>query len=304
MRIMATLMVRDEVDIVAAMVEHTLAQGIDLLLVTDNGSVDGTREVLEAYAATGRVELFHDPLHEHQQGQRVTEMARRARTVHRADWVVNLDGDEFVVAVDRSLTVREALERTPFGLNAFTVDVVNMVGPTAGQVPGHTAFDQLVWRDRRPVEELERRDLHAHPTPNAVHRGESDVVVRPGNHFTTVVSNGQPDDAVRLEVLHVPWRSWEQFESKVVNTGSAYSASATLNPSPNHHGMRDYRLWQEGRLRPTYENRLPDAEQLALGEPQGWFVRETRLVDELTALRATALLPDLFDATLPVSMKV
>src|SRR4051794_31649606 len=103
-------MVRDEVDIVAAMVEHHLAQGVDLLIVTDNASVDGTTEVLEAYAAHGRVELHHDPVHLKQQGAVVTGMARRARTQHRADWVLNLDADEFLAPRDRSLTVREALE--------------------------------------------------------------------------------------------------------------------------------------------------------------------------------------------------
>lgn len=303
MRIVGTLMVRDEVDIVAAMVEHTLDQGVDLLLVTDNGSVDGTHEVLREYAATGRVELFTDPLHEHQQGEVVTRMARRARTEHRADWVINLDGDEFVVARDPALSVREALERTPLHLNEFTVDVVNLVGPVASQRPGLTVFDELVWRDQRPDEELTRSDLHAHPTPNAIHRGESDVVVRNGNHFTSLETNGQPDEAVSLEVLHVPWRSWEQFQSKVVNTGSAYEASPVLNPSPNHHGMRDYALWKDGTLRPSYERRMPDEARLAAGEPLGWFRRDTRLVDLLRQTRTRALLPHRLDETLPESMK-
>ena len=62
-----TLMVRDEVDLVAAMIEHHLAQGVDLIIATDNGSVDGTREVLADYAALGAVELHDDPHHRKQQ---------------------------------------------------------------------------------------------------------------------------------------------------------------------------------------------------------------------------------------------
>ncbi|GGD17568.1 hypothetical protein GCM10007231_15710 [Nocardioides daphniae] len=288
-------MVRDEVDVVAAMVEHHLDQGVDLLVVTDNASVDGTTEVLAAYEATGRIELHHDPVHRKQQGDVVTAMARRARTVHRADWVLNLDADEFMLARDPGLTVRAALEATPLHLNAFTVDVVNMIGPTAESGAG---FDRLVWRDHRPDDLLVERELHAHPTPNAVHRGESDVVVQQGNHFTSLVSNGQPDEAVAMEVLHLPWRSWSQFERKVVNAGRGYEASPTLRPSPRHHGMRDYRLWQEGRLHATYDRRCPSPAELDEWAGRGWVEHDTRLLERLTALQERALRPDLLGACL------
>src|SRR5206468_4992274 len=61
MRLVVTLMVRDEVDIIAAMIEHHLAQGADLIIATDNGSVDGTTDVLQRYADQGVLELHHDP---------------------------------------------------------------------------------------------------------------------------------------------------------------------------------------------------------------------------------------------------
>ena len=294
MRIIATLMVRDEADVVAAMVEHHLDQGVDLVVVTDNASVDGTTEILEQYAATGRVELHHDPEHRKQQRDVVTRMARRARTAHRADWVLNLDADEFLLARDKALTVRAALESTPLHLNAFTVEVTNMIGPTAEAGAG---FDRLVWRDARPEELLAQRDLHAHPTPNAIHRGESDIVIQQGNHFTSMPSNGQPDASVELEVLHLPWRSWSQFERKVVNAGRGYEASPDLRPSPRHHGMRDYRLWQAGELRESYDRRCPGTEELQEWAAQGWVVRDTRLHQSLESLLERALLPDLLKAT-------
>lgn len=282
-------MVRDEADVVAAMVEHHLAQGVDLLVVTDNGSVDGTTEVLEAYAATGRVELHHDPVHRKQQGEVVTAMARRARTRFRADWVLNLDADEFWVPADRRLTIRDALEATPLHLNAFTVPVVNLVGP-----PGDSGIglSRLLWRDLRSDARLQEVGIHAQPTPNAVHRGESDIVVRQGNHFTSMPSNGQPDPAVSLEVLHLPWRSWQQLERKTVNAGRAYEASPDLRPSPNHHGMADYRRWQAGELRAAYHARSPGPAELERGEREGWFVRDPWLRDHLHALVDAALLPD------------
>lgn len=295
MRIIGTLMVRDEVDIVAAMVEHHLAQGLDTLIVTDNASVDGTREVLESYAETDLVELHHDPEHRKQQRDVVTRMARRARTRFRADWVLNLDADEFLVPVDRRLSVREALEATPLHLNAFTVPVVNLIGPAGWSGSG---LSRLLWRDLRTDEQLHSIGLHAQPTPNAVHRGESDIVVQQGNHFTSMPSNGQPDPAVSMEVLHLPWRSWTQFERKVVNAGRGYEASPDLKPSPNHHGMADYRRWKEGTLEESYLARSPSPAELEAGEADGRFGRDAWLRDHLRELRGSALRPDLLAAVL------
>ena len=74
MKLAMTLMVRDEADIITPMLEHHLAQGIDVMIVTDNGSVDGTAEILEGYAERGLIDLRHDPVHRKQQGVTVTGM--------------------------------------------------------------------------------------------------------------------------------------------------------------------------------------------------------------------------------------
>jgi Glycosyl transferase family 2 len=288
-RLIGTMMVRDEIDIVAAMVEHHLAQGVDLLIVTDNASVDGTTELLEQYAVTGRLELHHDPVHQKQQKRVVTAMARRARTAHRADWVLNLDADEFQIPLDRSLTVRDCLGQTPLHLNAFTVDVVNLVGPAATSGGG---IGRLAWRDLRSDEELQGIGVHAQPTPNAVHRGESDVTVEQGNHFVSLRSNGQPDPAIATEVLHLPWRSWAQLERKVLNAGLGYEANPDLQPSPNHHGMKDYARYLDGRLYEAYLARTPLLTELEAGEEDGRFRRDNWLADHLRGLVAEALLPD------------
>jgi hypothetical protein len=293
--IIGTLMVRDEVDIIAAMVEHHMAQGLDLLIVTDNGSVDGTTEVLREYADTGFVELHHDPVHLKQQHVLVTRMARRARTEHGADWVINADADEFWVPRDRTLTLRTALEATPLALNAFPVPVTNLVGPPARHGSG---FDRLCWRDQRTKEQLNSIGIFAHPTDNVVHRGDPEIVVAQGNHFVNLQSNGSPEPGLELEVLHVPWRSWAQHERRVLNTGRAYDANPDLNPSPNHHMMNDYRRYQAGRLWYLYLLRLPLEAELIAGEADGTFVRDPWLSEHLHGLVEHAQRPDLLAACL------
>ena len=263
MRFVITLMVRDEADIIAAFVEHHLDQGADLIIVTDNGSVDGTTEILQRYADLGVLELHHDPVFRKQQGVVVTGMARRAFTDHHADWVINADADEFWVPCDRRLTLRSALESIPTVARG-----VHRPGHEPRRASGDrgSGVERLLWRDLRTPEQLHAVGIYAQPTADAVHRGDPDVVVSQGNHFVSLKSNGRPDPAFELEVLHLPWRSWLQYERRVVNTGRSYEANPTLRPSKNHHGMADYRRHLAGRLRYAFLLRLPLERDLVGGD--------------------------------------
>jgi hypothetical protein len=298
MKFVVTVMVRDEVDIVALMIEHHLAQGADRIIATDNGSVDGTTEVLQRYADLGVLELHHDPVFRKQQFAVVTKMARRAFTDHGADWVINADADEFWVPRDRRLTLREALAATPTSLATFTVPVTNLVGPPALRGSG---VDRLLWRDVRSPEQLQAVGIFAQPTPDSIHRGDPAVEVSQGNHYVTLTSTGEPDERYALEVLHLPWRSWQQYERRVLNTGRSYEANPDLQPSKNHHGMADYRRHLAGRLRYTYLLRLPLENELAGGAADAGFVYDPWLRDHLHALEGHALAPDLVAACLDAS---
>lgn len=298
MRLILTVMVRDEVDIIAAMVEHHMAQGVDLIIATDNGSIDGTTEILQAYADVGAVDLHHDPVHRKHQHSVVTGMARRARTEYAADWVINADADEFWVPRDRNLTLRDALEHTPLHLNAFTVPVVNMVGPPALR---GSFIDRLLWRDCRTVECLRSVGLHAHPTDNAVHRGDPGIVIAQGNHFVSLRSNGRPAGPYQIEVLHFPWRSWDQFRRKVVNAGLAYESNPDLRPSKNHHGRADYDRYKADRLFEAFMLRQPAADEIETAEVEGALVKDTWFAGYVRELVEKALRPDLLLAALDCS---
>ena len=90
-----TLLVRDERDIVEEHLAFHLAAGVDEVIVTDHASTDGTEEILERYAADGRVRVLRETEGPFRQREWVTRMARLAATEHGADWVINGDADEF-----------------------------------------------------------------------------------------------------------------------------------------------------------------------------------------------------------------
>lgn len=291
MRLVMTLMVRDEADVIAAMIEHHLAQGIDLIIATDNGSVDGTREILQRYEDLGVLELHDDLRHDKQQSQVVTRMARRAAEKHAATWVINADADEFFVPVDRSLTLRGVFEKLPVEIGAFEAPVVNLTGTPAHRGSG---IRRLVWRDDRPNEDLmQRAGLYAQPTANAIHIAHPQVEVAQGNHFVTlpdgVGHTGVVPSGLEIEVLHLPWRSLLQHAAKIEATGRAYDGNPRLHPSPNHHGMRDYRRHVAGMTETFYLYRHPAAPE---SDPE--FTHDDTVLQGLTALAAQgARVPDL-----------
>lgn len=278
MKLAMTIMVRDEADIVSAMLDHHLAQGVDVIIVTDNGSIDGTTEILQHYADRGLIELRHDPVHRKQQSPVVTQMARDAYTLHGADWVINADADEFFLPLDRSRTLHDVFEHIPKTYLAFLVPVVNLTGAPAKDGSG---LQRLLYRDARTEDQLEQAGIRSHPTPDAVHIGSPDVQVIQGNHFVSMASQGEPEPALGIEVLHLPWRSWKQYKNKVEIAGRAYESNPDLTPSPNHHGMRDYARLKAGALLPYYFMRHPSAEELEAGEADGTLVKDDYLATHL-----------------------
>ena len=183
MRLMATLLVRDEVDVVAATVEHHLAQGVELVIATDNGSVDGTREVLAAYEAAGVMRLRDEPSHDYRQSEWVTAMAREAAALG-ADWVVNLDADEFWRPRDARRTLHEVLAEVPAEHGSVVTRRQDLVGP-----PAHDGgwVRRLVWRDT-----LTLSSRGTPLAPKATHRADPDVVVPQGNHGAQGPTLGPP----------------------------------------------------------------------------------------------------------------
>lgn len=80
-------------------IEWHRKKGVDKFYIYDNGSTDGTREILEPYIASGIVEYIHFPGHRMQLAA-YDDCFRR----HRFDtrWIAFIDLDEFIVPLEDS----------------------------------------------------------------------------------------------------------------------------------------------------------------------------------------------------------
>ena len=85
MKLVETLVVRDEADIVETQIRHHLNLGVDFVIATDHGSVDGTTDILESYVRDGYLHRIavEGELHD---GLWRTQMARLASAEFGADW--------------------------------------------------------------------------------------------------------------------------------------------------------------------------------------------------------------------------
>jgi glycosyltransferase involved in cell wall biosynthesis len=272
MKLVMTLLVRDEEDIVADNLDFHLAQGVDEVIVTDNGSVDGTLEILRAYEARGLVRIIVEPTDDYSQGRWVTRMARMAASEHKADWVINNDADEF-------WWPREGTLRTLFeGLGG---DVGAVVGHRTNFVP-RPEDDRPYW-ERMTLRERESLNPVGKPLPpKLAHRAHPEIVVVQGNHRIKGPDVGSEVDDGSIEILHFPMRSYAQFENKIVKGGRAYARNKELPEKTGRTWRRLYETWEQGGLPAHYE-----ASVVAEAARQD-LLEDTRLRDYLEARRLSA----------------
>ena len=116
MKIVMTIAVRNEADIIEENLRYHLGAGVDFIIATDHRSEDGTTEILERYERDGLLHLTRETGEAFLQTEWVTRMARLAATRFGADWVINTDADEFWWP--HSGTLREVFAAVPRGYGA------------------------------------------------------------------------------------------------------------------------------------------------------------------------------------------
>lgn len=241
MTTIATLLVRDEAEIVRECIEHHLAHGIDGFIVTDNGSQDNTRDLVRA--CPGILEVIDEPKHDHHQSLWVTRMARRAHKLH-ARWLVHIDADEFWYGL-------EALKTKEFaGIGSLTVRHEYLHVPVEGLVFGEFSRTQMPYYYRVK-----------HPMPKVIHRAAVGAAVTHGNHIVYGVP-GRVSAAPRdICIHHYPVRSYGHFEAKTIKGGEAL----LKHPGPVTNGKRWrnwYKEYQLGHLPEVYREKLCTAAKI------------------------------------------
>ncbi|MEK6271662.1 MAG: glycosyltransferase family 2 protein [Actinomycetota bacterium] len=281
-----TLLVRDEADIIEANLRYHSAQGVDFFVVGDNGSTDGTVEILERYERAGLVELEHFRGTVNQAwSEGRTKLGRRTHE-RGADWVIHNDGDEFWWPLNGDLKQTLAAIPERFGL---------LIAPRTEFVPrpGNASFaDRLTIREARclkPPKAAHRTHPrivldHPHPTRIWIEEASEEAVLagRPG---LTISATRRPARSEQelvfapsfpIRVLHFPVRSPAQYRHRVeMAEGSGMLESSSRAVLLAAH--------ESGRLDQVYDQLTLSDQDVARGVEDGWLVEDTDFRDYLAA---------------------
>ena len=269
MKLVQTLVVRDEIDVVESQIAYHLNAGVDCVIATDHESVDGTTDVLERYERDGRLRLIREsgPVREHEWR---TRMARLAAAEHGAEWVINTDADEFWMP--RRGMLKDALAAIPAPYGVVWATSRHFVPRPDDGAP---FFERMTVRFSSPAALNDPLSPYR-PHAKAAHRGDPNVIVRHGSHRVETSFEPLPHWHP-FDVLHFPFRSLEQYARKTARRGRP-DADSRLGQY-----VRGLHAREAGRVHEVYGATVVDDAELERGLASGSLVLDMRLRDALRA---------------------
>jgi hypothetical protein len=275
MKLVMTLLARDEADVVDSWLDFHLNAGADLVVSTDNRSVDGTTDVLERYAREGHVHVIKEPGEDLRQNEWVTRMARLAATDFGADWVINSDADEFWWPRGASLRDVLAAISPRYGtVGAF----LRVFVPRPGG-PG-PFYERMTVRFSALAPINDPASLYK-PIRKVVHRAHPQIEVTRGNHALVNSPFAPLRGWFPIEVFHFPLRSLAQTQHKARLQGEAWKH---IERTPTAYHAQMFEALEKGTLADYYEALVVDDDEVERGVAEGRLVVDTRLRDALTTV--------------------
>ncbi|WP_294603176.1 glycosyltransferase family 2 protein [uncultured Rothia sp.] len=227
-------MVKNEADIIEQTIRHLLNQGVEQILVADNGSTDGTYELLQELSKTLPVHVIQDREVAYYQSEKMTWLADQV-TEAGAEWIVPFDADEFWYGVSAPLA--EVL-RSQKGRAIELTKLYNIFPNLDG-----TSFNI----DSKPYWDLK-----------VCFSAWKGAVITMGNHEVVTPGVQKLDE---VAIIHYPWRSIEQFTRKMQQGAKALEATDL----PEHMG---YHWRQNADI--TLESALPLWKALLEGKAENY----------------------------------
>ena len=258
-------MVRNEADLIRLNVLYHLASGIDRMLVVDNGSTDGTDEILQQLSLQHAEVRWSRDDGPFLPSRVMTKLAREAFE-EGADWVVPVDADEFWHA--RGGDLRRVLENEEVGV--LRAQAVNFIQRRSQRESSPDALIYMTRRTELPVGPpghaqslVESRKIafveKAYPQ-KCICRPTAEVKIETGHHSISG-ADGPRMLTERIVCLHAPMRSRAALVERVTSASRAAAAGRNPNQGRNRRrlaALRDEKAIDEEWAANSYEDDFLD----------------------------------------------
>jgi glycosyltransferase involved in cell wall biosynthesis len=239
--------VRNEADIIETCVRHHLTIGVERILIIDNGSTDGTPEVLERLERSLPVQWTREA-GAFKQDALITRLAREAFS-RGGTWVLPFDADEFW-CVEPPHTLRSVLSSTR--ATAIRCEVLNFAQDRRVAAGGPEALLHMRFRPartvgpplagQRAVESGVAAYVEAEYPGKWISRASPHLSIARGNHSIDGLV-GRTTHGTPIVCLHAPLRSRSILNEKAVH--GRRLDSQDLDPSVGWHVRRWARMTEE-----------------------------------------------------------
>jgi hypothetical protein len=249
--------VRDEVDILEANLDWHFAHGIDAAIVTDNGSVDGTRALLDRLATRLPLIVIDEPVQDMDQSKWSTRMVWLAREAFDADWVLLGDADEFFHPAGGSFAAAIAAATSGWFSDANVLVLqchlmlIDADIGVAGTPPFHAAQHCLV----NPLPRWDHAYVSAGYNLLSVMtqiqkvwvRAASLPIVLPGNHLA-IARTAKLAPAPEIGCLHFSYRDFARWQAKQNRFVDGFARNtAPIDQSSVTYWAQNQSLWADTR---------------------------------------------------------
>lgn len=260
MRLCMAMQVKDEADIIEKNIRYHFHKGCEAFFVVDNGSTDGTRDILDALKAEFDLTIVDDLTPDHNQAANMTMLSHLARK-KGFDWIIENDADEFWFP--QSGTLLTGLNRKDAVLRVRRVNVLPTKSAPENWFgsPWHTL--NTVHYDMKLGNENRKNNFLFAPVLHKVMVNPSGLIgVGGGNHGARHIADkvkkrrySRWNDNVKI--FHFALRSYERFERKVENIHK--SLQFTVNNNYKKHNFGTHAVyWSEAYEKGTLENVYED----------------------------------------------
>lgn len=277
-----SLIVRNEADIIAENIEFHAQNGVDAFVVADNGSIDGTRDILAHLCKSYDMDVIDYPGFFIQE-RIATDLAEYLRKRKHVEWLISNDADEFWVPQTGDLKSYISISKPVLRVQRFNLlptkkdindrryrffhNVMLVENPLGRQPPAPDPDEPLIY----PMM------LRSFP-PKIMCSMAGLKAVNRGNH--KIEHTGNPaNDIAEIKVFHFPLRQYSVFETNVRNHGESLTK---IPPGYSWHQRRWFANYLRGTLRNEYESMILTEKEVEDLLSTGVIREERRIADFFT----------------------